>query len=294
MHRYVDYLTTRAEKNILSFGLGDWYDYGNFRAGYSRNTPVPLVATAYYYYDLTLMARAATLVGNKSDEKKYQQLSEEVRNSFNAKFFNKETRQYGTGSQTAYALAIFLNIVEPEYRQAVLNNLVKDIKTHGNRLTTGDIGNRYLFQTLAQNGLNDLMYTMHNHEEAPGYGFQLKFGATTLTEQWDPRMGSSWNHFMMGQIDEWFFASLAGIQTKTTEPGFQHLVIRPEVTGDMTFVKASYETLYGKVSVDWKRENKNFTMKINIPVNCSAEVYLPGEKEAKVVNSGSYMFRNEE
>jgi len=294
MHRYVDYLTTRAEKNILSFGLGDWYDYGNFRAGYSRNTPVPLVATAYYYYDLTIMARAAALVGNKPDEKKYQQLSEEVRNSFNAKFFNKETRQYGTGSQTAYALAIYLNIVEPEYRQAVLNNLVKDIKAHGNRLTTGDIGNRYLFQTLAQNGLNDLMYTMHNHEEAPGYGFQLKFGATTLTEQWDPRMGSSWNHFMMGQIDEWFFASLAGIQTKTTEPGFQHLVIRPEVTGDMTFVKASYETLYGKVSVDWKRENKNFTMKINIPVNCSAEVYLPGEKEAKVVNSGSYMFRNEE
>ena len=38
---------------------------------------------------------------------------------------------------------------------------------------------------------------MFNHEEAPGYGFQLKFGATTLTEQWDPRQGSSWNHFMM-------------------------------------------------------------------------------------------------
>jgi len=293
MHRYVDYLTTRAENNILSFGLGDWYDYGNFRAGYSRNTPVPLVATAYYYYDLTLMAKAAAMVGNKSDEKKYQQLSEEVRNSFNAKFFKKETRQYGTGSQTAYALAVYLNIVEPEYHRAVLDNLVKDIKAHGNRLTTGDIGNRYLFQTLAQNGLNDLMYTMHNHEEAPGYGFQLKFGATTLTEQWDPRMGSSWNHFMMGQIDEWFFTSLAGIQSKTNEPGFQHLVIRPEVTGDMTFVKASYETLYGKVSVDWKLEEKNFTMKINIPVDCTADVYLPGEKEAKVVNSGNYTFRSE-
>ena len=290
MHRYVDYLTTRAENNILSFGLGDWYDYGNFRAGYSRNTPVPLVATAYYYYDLTLMAKAAALVGNKSDEKKYQQLSEEVRNSFNAKFFNKETRQYGTGSQTAYAMAIYLNIVDPEYRQTVLENLVKDIKAYGNRLTTGDIGNRYLFQTLAQNGLNDLMYTMHNHEEAPGYGFQLKFGATTLTEQWDPRMGSSWNHFMMGQIDEWLFASLAGIQTNTNNPGFQHLVIRPEVTGNMKFVKASYETLYGKVSVDWKREDQNFTLKINIPVNCTADVYLPGDKEAKNVKSGSYTF----
>jgi len=63
-----------------------------------------------------------------------------------------------------------------------LDNLVKDIKAHGNRLTTGDIGNRYLFQTLAANGLNELMYKMFNHEEAPGYGFQLKYGATSLTE----------------------------------------------------------------------------------------------------------------
>ena len=90
-------------------------------------------------------------------------------------------------------------MVPADDRQAVLDNLVADIKRHGNRLTTGDVGNRYLFQTLARNGLNELMYTMHNHEEAPGYGFQLKFGATTLTEQWDPRQGSSWNHFMMGR-----------------------------------------------------------------------------------------------
>jgi alpha-L-rhamnosidase len=290
MLRYVDYLTSRSESNIISFGLGDWYDYGDFKAGYSRNTPVPLVATAYYYYDLTLLAKAAGMVGNKIDAEHYHQLSEEVRASFNSRFFDKATNTYGTGSQTAYALAVYLDIVEPQNRQAVLDNLVQDIHKHGNRLTTGDIGNRYLFQTLAQNGFNELMYTMHNHEEAPGYGFQLKFGATTLTEQWDPRMGSSWNHFMMGQIDEWFFASLAGIRSNTKKPGFQHLVIHPEVTGDMTFVKASYETLYGKVTVDWKREAKDFTLNITIPVNCTADVYLPGETVAKPVKSGSYMF----
>lgn len=301
MRRYVDYLTSRATDHILSFGLGDWYDYGNFRAGFSRNTPVPLVATAYYYYDLTLLAKAANIIGNKYDETYYTQLANDVKAAFNAKFFHAETNQYGSGSQTANSMAIFLNIVESQNRQAVLYNLVKDIKAHGNRLTTGDIGNRYLFQTLAQNGLNELMYTMHNHEDAPGYGFQQKFGATTLTEQWDPRMGSSWNHFMMGQIDEWFFASLAGIQTKTTEPGFQHLVIRPEVLGDLKFVKSSYETLYGKVSVDWKREPirpsaqsgqtaDNFTLNISIPVNCTADVYLPGEKDSKTVQSGNYTF----
>lgn len=293
MRRYVDYLTTRAENHILSFGLGDWYDYGNFRAGYSRNTPVPLVATSYYYHDLTLLVKAAKMVGNKYDETFYQQLADEVRAAINSKFFNAETKQYGTGSQTANSLAVYMNIVEPKYRAEVLENLVKDIKAHGNRLTTGDIGNRYLFQTLATNDLNELMYTMHNHEEAPGYGFQLKFGATTLTEQWDPRMGSSWNHLMMGQIDEWFFASLAGIQTQPTMPGFQHLVIRPEVVGDLKFVKSSYETFYGKVSVDWKLEGEVFTLNVSIPVNSTAQVFLPGDKVAKEVKSGSYSFQKE-
>ena len=110
-------------------------------------------------------------------------------------------------------------------KKAVLNNLIADIKKNGNHLTTGDVGNRYLFQTLAENGLDELMYTMHNHEDVPGYGFQQKFGATTLTEQWDPRQGSSWNHFMMGQIDEWFFKSLAGI--RSAKPGMSEVILSP-------------------------------------------------------------------
>lgn len=301
MRRWVDYLTSRADNHVLSFGLGDWYDYGDFKAGYSRNTQVPFVATAYYFYALKYIVKSAELVGNNYDAAHYTALAEEVRKTLNTKFLNAETKQYSTGSQTAMAMAIYMEIVEPENRQAVLDNLVKDIKTHGNRLTTGDIGNRYLFQTLATNGLNELMYKMFNHDETPGYGFQLKFGATTLTEQWDPRQGASWNHFMLGQIDEWFFASLAGIQTDPKQPGLKHLIIKPEPVGDLKFVKASTQTLYGKVTVEWKREPihptaqsgqtaDNFNLNISIPINCSADVYLPNEKEAKTVKSGNYTF----
>ena len=186
---------------------------------------------------------------------------------------------------------MILGMVPADDRQAVLDNLVADIKRHGNRLTTGDVGNRYLFQTLARNGLNELMYTMHNHEEAPGYGFQLKFGATTLTEQWDPRQGSSWNHFMMGQIDEWFFNSLAGIRTVEGKPGMKEIEIRPRPVGDLTYVRASTQTLYGKVAVDWTREDGVFTLKVTIPVGCTARVFLPDEKEPKIVESGTYSFK---
>ena len=290
IRRYVDYLTSRANNHMLSFGLGDWYDYGNYKAGYSRNTPVSFVATAYYFYDLKLIAEYAAMVGNTYDQQYYSGLAEQVRQAINTKYLNTETKLYATGSQTAHALAIYLGIVDPENRQAVLDNLVKDIKAHGNRLTTGDIGNRYLFQTLATNGLNELMYTMFNHEEAPGYGFQLKFGATTLTEQWDPRQGASWNHFMLGQIDEWFFASLAGIQTDPKQPGMKHFIIKPEPVGNLKFVKASTETLYGKIAVDWKRDGNNFKLQVTVPANCTVDVYLPGEKDPKKVSSGNYTF----
>ena len=133
------------------------------------------------------------------------------------------------------------------------------------------------------------MYQMNNHEDAPGYGFQVKFGATTLTEQWDPREGTSWNHFMMGQIDEWFYAWLAGIQPVPSEPGFQKLVIAPQVVGDLKHVSASYNTLYGKVAVNWKVENGVFTMNVEVPVNCSATIILPN-KEKRVMESGKQTF----
>lgn len=290
IRRWVDYLSSRAENHVLSFGLGDWYDYGDFRAGFSRNTAVPFVATAYYFYVLKYFVKSAELVGNQYDVEYYAKLAEQVREVLNSQFFDSETKQYSTGSQTANAMAVYMGIVQAENKHAVLDNLVKDIKTHGNRLTTGDIGNRYLFQTLATNNLNELMYTLFNHDEAPGYGFQLKYGATTLTEQWDPREGASKNHFMLGQIDEWFFGSLAGIQAKKNNPGMQHFIIKPEPVGDLKFVKASIQTLFGKISVHWKKEATKFTMNIVVPANCTADVYLPGEHEPKVVGSGYYTF----
>ena len=297
MRRYVDYLKTRADNNILSFGLGDWYDYGDFRAGFSRNTPVPLVATAHYYMTVMYLIEAAKMVGNDYDIRYYSSLADDIRIAFDKRFLNNDTAQYGTGSQCSNALPLFLHMTQDK---KVFMNLIKDVEAHGNRLTTGDVGNRYLIQTLARNDQHELIYKMFNHEEAPGYGFQLKFGATTLTEQWDPRQGSSWNHFMMGQIDEWFFNSLVGIrpyaastlenQQNKSKQGYQKFIIAPQPVGDLKFVKSSYETLYGTIVVDWARQDGTFTLNVSVPVNTTAVVYLPGGKEPKEVQSGTYKF----
>lgn len=289
MVAYVNYLGTRAEGNLIDFGLGDWYDYGDFRAGFSRNTPVGLVASAHYYMDIRYVAKAAELLGKINDAANFKALAAKVGDAFNAKYFDYATNDYGTGSQTSNALPLFLGIVPEGRRQAVIDNLVGDIREHGCRLTTGDVGNRYLFRTLADNGLDEVMYKMHNHYEAPGYGFQLKFGATTLTEQWDPRQGSSWNHFMMGQIDEWLFRSLAGIKVGEGQPGMKHLVIAPSVVGDLTSVDCRTSTLYGDVEVSWTRsESGDFALTLTLPANVSADVIMPGASVPVKVTSGKH------
>lgn len=284
MRRYVDYLTSRSDNGIVSHGLGDWYDYGPWRAGFSKNTPVPLVATAHYIFDLQLLTRAAEMTGHKADVEKYSALLKDVTDSFNRTFYKPDSCYYGTGSQTSNALPLYLGLTG-ENKQKVMQSLIADIEAHGNRLTTGDVGNRYLFQTLAQNGLNELLYTMLNHYETPGYGFQLRHGATTLTEQWDPRQGSSWNHFMMGQIDEWLFKTLAGIQNQPGTHGLRHLLITPTLVGDLQYVKASTASLYGKISVNCSRTQ----LTVEIPVGSDATIVLPNGQR-KQVSSGRYTF----
>jgi hypothetical protein len=286
MKKYVDYLGTKAKDHIVSHGLGDWYDYGTHAAGYSKNSPIALSATSHYYYGASLVAKAAKLLNQTEDISKYETLTAAIKSAFNREFFNAETKQYGTNSQFSNAVPVYMDLVEPQYKAAVMQNLLADIKAKGDRLTTGDVGNRYLFQALAQNGENETMYKMNNHYDAPGYGFQIKFGLTTLTEQWDPRKGNSWNHFMMGQIEEWFYQSLAGIVPDAENPGFKHFFIQPEVVGDMTFAKAAYQSVYGKIVSSWEKKDGKLILEVEIPVNTSATIKLPIAEGTEVKVNG--------
>lgn len=291
MKRYVDYLTTTAKNHIVSHGLGDWCDYREDQPyGVSNNTPVSLSATAHYFMVIDYLVQAAEMLGKEEDITGYSDLREKVKAAFNNEFFNENTKQYGTGSQASNAMPLFAGLVAPDDKQAVLDHLVNDIEEKEYRLSTGDVGNRYLFQALARNGLDEIMYRMHNHNEVPGYGFQLQFGATTLTELWDPRKGASWNHFMMGQIEEWFYRSLAGI-TVDDYSGFRNIVIAPKPVGDLKFVEASYETWYGTIRINWEVNDGQFEMEIEVPVNCTAKVYLPKENSYTTVKSGKYSFK---
>ncbi|MCD8186304.1 MAG: glycoside hydrolase family 78 protein [Rikenellaceae bacterium] len=299
MQRYVDYLGTRADRYIVSHGLGDWYDYGEHRAGYSKNSPISLSATSHWYLCVLKTIQSAQLVGDQAGVEKYMALADRIKEAYNREFYNPQTKQYAIGSQFSNAISIYLDLVPPADKQAVLDHLVADIHAHGTRLTTGDVGNRYLFRVLADNGYEEVLYDMLNHYDAPGYGYQLAYGLTTLTEQWDPSQGNSWNHFMMGQLEEWLYGYLAGIRSVHFS-GFREILFAPQVVGDMTYAKATHRTKYGTILSEWKLTDGRWEYRVQVPVNCTATVVLPkGFKNAELdrksisgdrvaIGSGSY------
>lgn len=294
MRRYVDYLTSTAKDGIVSHGLGDWYDYTRGgEVGESRLTPKTLTATAMYYRDAVLVSGAAKILGKAEDARRYAQLAESIRESFNRSLFKPDTNQYAEGSQTADSIPLVWDLVDPSRRAAVLQNLVKEVESR-DYLTAGDVGFRFLLRALAENGRSDLVYRLTHRTDEPGYGYQIEQGATSLTEAWDGRKVVSHNHCMLGHLQEWFHHDLVGVQRDPAELAFKKVVIHPNPVGDITWAKGSYQSPYGKIACEWKRGEKQFTLNATIPVNTTATIFLPALSADGVAESGRPIAENQD
>ena len=267
MKRYVDYLATQDSCYILRQGLGDWYDYGPGRAGFAQNTPMPLVSTAHYYWWNRLMGEAR---------------ADSIKAAFIKEFYNPVTHQYATGSQCAQAIALEMDLVPEGDREAVLQQLVTNIHAHGDRLTTGDVGNRYLFGALVHNGQQELLYTLLNHYDVPGYGYQIKLGHTTLTEQWNPEHGASMNHFMMGHLNNLLVPYFLGIWRQG-----DNITIAPHPVGDLTWCRGQL----ADIKASWHFEGDTFVLKVDIPAGRKATVLLPYSRQTTVVGEGQHILK---
>ena len=99
----------------------------------------------------------------------------------------------------------------------------------------------------------------------PSWGYMVDQNATTIWERWDAyvagrgRWGghqhpimNSLNHFAFGSVGEWVWRELAGINPDANDPGYKRFVIRPRPCGDLTWLKASYDSIRGTITSEWK------------------------------------------
>ena len=269
MQRYADYLHTQDSCYILRQGLGDWYDYGPGRAGFAQNTPMPLVATAHYYWWNHLLGSPR---------------ADSIKAAFIREFYHPESYTFATGSQCAQAIALEMDLIPKGHREGVLQRLIDDIHQHGDRLTTGDVGNRYLFNALVHNGQQELLYKMLNHYDVPGYGYQIKLGHTTLTEQWNPEHGASMNHFMMGHLNNLLVPYILGLWRNNGQT-----VIAPHPLGDLRWCRGESNG----VKASWRRDGKRFLLDVDIPQGQSAKVRMPYSGREQVVGAGRHSLTEE-
>jgi alpha-L-rhamnosidase len=286
MKKYVNYLRDVSKNNILTHGLGDWYDLGPRFPGEAQLTPKAVTATSIWFYDAKLLARMASLLGENEDAAYYESLSGEIRKSFNRMFLDPVTKVYSTGSQTAFAMPLFFGMADDSVRKVIVGNLIRSVIANNKALTAGDIGYRYLLRVLEQEGQSQLIYEMNSKTDVPGYGYQLSKGATSLTESWAALKYVSNNHMMLGHLMEWFYSGLGGIRQTDSSKAYENILIEPEIVGGIKWVDATYNSIHGEISSSWKKEDNNmFELKVRIPVGCTAVVAIPQPDPAMITGN---------
>ncbi|WP_433248797.1 family 78 glycoside hydrolase catalytic domain [Actinomadura nitritigenes] len=267
MARYVDYLSSKAKGNLLDYGLGDWITFDN-------STPLGVTATFGYHRAVTALASIAEVIGKSDDAAEYTKLAKDIGDAFNGKYATGDT--YGSGSQACDALALDMGIVPAASKDKVLAHLVQSITAKGYHLTVGEIALPSVFRVLSAAGRDDVIHAVATQTGNPSYGYQVVHGATSLTENWDgPTSGNSQNHFMLGAIDEWFHAGLAGLSQTDGSIGYATLLVRPAVVGDVTRAAATYETPRGRAAASWRRTGKRLRLDATVPPNATARVEFP-------------------
>ena len=276
----MNFLDSLATDLILPSGwIGDW---GSRVKGWKEGDPKS-VPTAYYFWDSEIMAKVAGILGNRADQEHFSKRTDAIREKYNAKFLNPETANFEDGSQMANAFPLFLGIVPENLKSRVLDNLVKDIVVNNNtHLTTGVLGTKYMPEALAQLGRADVAWEIINQKTAPSWADMMS-RYTTVCEFWT--LKQSKNHVMMGSIDAWFYRYIAGIQLDEKNPAYASFIIKPQLLDSLNSAKSSIETIRGTISSEWERQPGLFTLKVSVPFNTSAEIYIPGKKDGEVTES---------
>ncbi|MCM8761849.1 MAG: glycoside hydrolase family 78 protein [Candidatus Omnitrophica bacterium] len=225
--------------------------------------------------------KIALIVGEKVDAEEYRKVQEKLVKKCNRQdFFNRKKGLYGDGDQGCHALALALDIVPDEFRKRVVEQFFRDImENRKGHLNTGFGGTVYLLKTLIKLNRPDIariiltndtppsIWSMLNHPQSPD---RLTILPEFYTGGMIPHPGLSSTGF-------WFYQSLGGIIPDASKPGFKRFAIKPQIDHAIEWVKSEYNSVRGKISSQWENKNGRILIKITVPYNTSAIVYIPGK-----------------
>jgi len=272
MKAWVEYMRSQSKGYLYEVAkYGDWVPV--------EPSPSAPIGSEYFFYSTKLLSKIAKVLHKEEDAAEYAELAERIRAAFNAKHFDYARNSYTGDTQTANLLPLAFGIAPDDRREAILANLLRDIREHDYHLTTGFIGTAYLLPVLSEFGQAEIAWKIAVQRTYPSWGYMVEKGATTIWERWNsdimgPEMNSR-NHFALGAVVRWYYENLGGLRLDEAAPGLKHFVVKPEPVGDLQRVKVSYASEYGPVESAWERTDEAFTLHVVIPANTTCTVYVP-------------------
>ena len=267
-------------------GLGDWCTpRGNFWT--SSNSPEAIhFNNCLYAFMLDNAMQIASVLGKKQDVEIFKDRLKIQQEATHKLSYNPQTGSYVNGQQVDQAFALLAGITPESEKQKVEAILEDNILYKFPYYDTGSSGQALYTRYFTEFGERmDLIYELLRDHHHPSYGYFLAQGKTVWPERWSA-IGNSQIHTCYTGIGGYFIKGFGGIRPKSDQLGMQHMIIKPAPVGDLTFANTSYESMYGNVIVNWKKQDKGVTLYIEIPVNTSAKVYIPAKDKNTIHENG--------
>ncbi|MBI5864110.1 MAG: hypothetical protein HZB38_06345 [Planctomycetes bacterium] len=198
-------------------------------------------------------------------------------------------------TQSGYAIALNFGLLPPELQAKAVQYMVDRFQPYDGQISTGFHSTVPLMLELSHRGRNDEAYRLVLNRKMPSWGYAIEHGATTIWERWDgwvegrgfqdPGM-NSFAHYAIGSVGEWMMKVILGINPDPAAPGFERFEICPQPGPGLTWARGSYESIRGKIAVEWRRENDALLLNVVLPPNTTATIFIPSSSPDKVTEGG--------
>lgn len=288
--RYMEYMLTKErDGGLIEHGLGDWgrdIAWGNLQ---------PNIETAIYYKCLQSTAMMARDLGLSDEAEKYDNRALRIREAYNKHLLITDDSTYPHVYYTsrdnfpardrqavAQAFALQFDLVPSEFVEDVQKSFLADVADC--RIRSGEIGLRFLFNTLIDLKRPDIALAMIRQEEHPSYMRFLRNGETTFLEFWQDECRSK-SHDLFCTIHEWFYAGILGL--KPDADAYKTFTISPPYHSEFDEAHGHVESPYGLISVAFRKNKTETCVKVSVPVGTEASLHLPiGVLSARVSRQG--------
>ena len=280
----------KYKKYISNYGqsYGEWAEPTEVHITGFRDfaCPHPEETTAYIVYLLQTMAEIAGVLGKTEDQKRFSEYAEKAKIGY-GKLIECPEFTLDTDRQAKLVRPLYMGLLNEKQAEFAKKRLITALERYDWRLGTGFLSTPFILYVLEDIDV-EYAYRLLENEQMPGWLFMPKMNANTIWESWEGTQAqggiASLDHYSKGAVLEWVVSEMCGIQVS----GENKFTIAPKVGGHFTFAKCEYQSVYGKVSCAWGRENGKTVYKITIPANTTAKVILPSGE--KTLTAGEYEF----